>query len=137
MTEPHLQLSDEDFRRQFENFDLPPSMITHEGHFRIVWVYLKDFDFETAFQKVNEGIKKYDKMVGDGTKYHATITYAYMMMIKKKMGEKNYVTWDEFVEDNKGLLKPVKEVLLNFYNPETLFSDRAKVEIIEPDLESF
>jgi len=137
MKEIHLKFTDEEFREKFENFDLPSGTITHEAHFRIAWVYIKDYDFETALEKVNEGIKNYDNKHGDGTKYHATITYAYMKILESRAANQHYDDWQEFIFENEDLLKPVDEVLLKYYNKETLFSDRAKSEFLEPDLAEF
>jgi hypothetical protein len=137
MREPHLQYSDEEFRKKFELLELPPEVITHEAHFRIVWVYLKALDFDTSLQKVVEGIKKFDQKFGRGAKYHATISYDYMQIFGKKMEHQPYLDWAEFIFENEDMLKPVKDVLLKYYKEETLFSERAKREFLEPDLNPF
>ena len=133
MAELHLAYDDETFRREFEKMELAPGCITHEAHFRVAWVYLKKYDFDEALEKIAGNIQKMDRELGDGTKYHATITYAYVHLVANRMRAKDYRDWFHFIRDNQDLLTPVKAVLGNYYDLVRLFSDDARLNFLEPD----
>lgn len=133
MTEPHRQLSDDDFLRQFEEASMGAEVLSHEAHFRIAWICLSRYPFDRALEKITDGIQRFDRQYAGGRKYHATITRAYMLLIHHRIQKQDHPNWAAFLENNRDLLKPVGDVLLRYYRPETLFSERARTEFMRPD----
>jgi hypothetical protein len=133
MTELHRQLSDDAFLRQFEEATLGAEVLSHEAHFRIAWIYLSRLPFDEALDKITDGIQRFDRQYAGGRKYHATITRAYMLLIHHRIQKQDHPTWAAFLHNNRDLLKPVGDVLLRYYQAETLFSDRARTEFLRPD----
>jgi hypothetical protein len=40
-TEKHLDLSDNEFEKQFINCELSPDIFSHEAHLRLAWINIK------------------------------------------------------------------------------------------------
>ncbi len=135
MAEIHRQLDDEAFIRQFEGLELPEGSITHEAHFRIAWLYMDRYPLSEATDRIIQGILKFDKAYAGGTKYHATITYAYIHIMADRMKKDKAHNWQEFLRTNPDLLHPVDQILCQYYSPDRLFSDEAKKSFIAPDVE--
>lgn len=135
MGEVHRRFSDKEFLQKFEAAELGAEALSHEAHFRIAWIYLKENRFEAALEKVTDGIQRFDNKYAGGRKYHATITRAYMLLIYQRMKKKEYSSWPSFIEENRDLLRPVGDLLLRYYHPETLFSEEAKKNYLNPDKE--
>ena len=131
--ELHLEYTDAALMKAFESLQFPEKGMTHEAHFRLAWAYLKTFDFETAKQKVMDGIQHFDQQIGDGTKYHATITVAYMFIMAHRMKQYPHAGWAEFISNNQDLLQPLKVLLGKYYSDEVLFSAQAKIINQVPD----
>lgn len=135
MKEKHHQHSDAEFLQLFEATAIEAEELSHEAHFRIAWIYLTKFKFEAALRKLTDGIQRFDNKYAGGRKYHATITRAYMLLIDRRMKVRSHETWKEFIAENGDLLKPVDHVLLSYYRRDTLFSEEARNNYLEPDKE--
>jgi hypothetical protein len=133
MKELHRQFSDEEFLLRFEALALPEGSISHEAHFRVAWLYLSTWSFDDALYKTIKGFQLFDQKLAGGTKYHATITHAYMYIIFDLYDTGIYASWQDFLAQNTFLLKPVNEVLLKYYTKELLYSDDAKKRFVLPD----
>jgi len=109
------------------------AVLSHEAHFRIAWICLSRYPFDEALKKITDGIQQFDRKYAGGRKYHATITKAYMLLIHHRIEKEDHPNWKAFLENNRDLLKPVGDVLLRYYQAETLFSNRARAEFLTPD----
>jgi len=132
--QPHNELSDIEFARQFENLNLNPEWFSHEAHLRLAWVYSYIYDIEKAINKYRSGIRSFDAKYGDGTKYHETITIFMLNLIYSREKESISVTFDQFRKKNQDLFKSNKVLLSKYYSFDVLQNRKAKEDYIEPDL---
>ena len=124
--------------RHFEAGTIARDNWKHAEHLVVALCYLKDDKLEEATAKMRAGILKLLTAFGVDLEkempYHETITvfwmrtaYAYMLMNEGL----------SFVEKVNGLCELYdKDHPLKFYSRERLFSDRARVKYVEPDLQN-
>lgn len=121
---------------KFETGTVSEAEWRHAEHLVVGLFYLSHHDFETALNKMRDGIFNLLKAFGvDLTKempYHETMTVFWMRTIdefrKTKNGSSTVEICNEMVE------KFDKDYPLKFYSRERLFSDSARAEFVEPDL---
>lgn len=123
------------FRDAFESCALQPADFDHHAHVRLAWVYLTDHDVDTAHRLVRTGIERFLRYHGvDVSKYHETITRAWVMAVSVFMGRTPACdSADAFIARNPILLD--SKIMLSHYSAGLLFSDEARARFIEPDLE--
>lgn len=135
VTQPHNELSDIEFVRQFENLNLNPEWFSHEAHLRLGWVYSYIYNIEKSKEKIRNAIMKFDGKYGDGTKYHETITIFMLRLIYSREKQNISFTFNQFKERNSDLFGRSKELLRMYYSYDVLNNGKAKLEYLEPDLQ--
>ena len=126
---------DQDFRRQFEGLTIPRGQFGHREHLRLAYVYLSEHDIETAHRLMRDAILSYLSHLGlDGTKYHETITRAWIMAVRHFM-EKTSGTqsFEVLIQTHPVMLD--SKIMLTHYSAELLFSPEARASFIEPNLD--
>jgi hypothetical protein len=121
---------DRDFIEAFEACTLPPGLFPHRAHVRLAYLYLREHTLLDTLTRFTEGIQRYAASLGAGTKYHATITWAFLFLIHERMQRETYATFETFAAANEDLFGPVLE---RYYTPETLQSDLARTTFLMPD----
>ena len=81
--------------------------------------------FDAALQRLTEKL-------GIPAKYHATITWFFMLLIAERRNDGPGSDWYRFRQDNFDLIRDGK-VLQRYYTSETLASDRARQSFVMPD----
>jgi hypothetical protein len=124
-------MTDADFVAAFEACTLPGSEFTHRQHVRLAWIYLSEEPLLPALARFIDSLKRYAGSLGATTKYHETITYAFLFLIHERMARQPAATFDEFADANPDLFEAI---LKRYYRPETLASDLARTVFVMPDL---
>ncbi len=125
--------------RRFESGTIARDDWKHAEHLVVALCYLKEDTLDGATAKMRAGIFNLLKAFGVDLEkempYHETITIFWMRTAYA------YVLMNEdlsFVEKVNGLCELYdKDHPLKFYSREVLFSDRARVEYVGPDLTPF
>ncbi len=127
---------DIDFKNRFEAGEVSPSDFHHRDHLQLVFVYLCESDAKTANDRMRSSLRKFLKNNNvPPEKYHETVTYSWVQAVRHFMGKANHATsFDEFLEADERLLDT--EIMLSHYKKKTLFSDKARVEFVEPDIDA-
>src|SRR5260370_14877335 len=73
--------SDRDFREAFESLRIPNEMFHHHEHIRLAWIYSRHFPHEQALTRMVQGIRAFAEHHGAASKYHHTITVAWMPLV--------------------------------------------------------
>lgn len=109
----------------------------HTEHLVVALFYLSTDDFETALAKMRGGIFNLLKSFGvDLSKempYHETLTVFWMRTVEDFKKSKNGASMPEICNELTG--KFDKNYPLRFYSRELLFSEKARAEFVEADLE--
>jgi len=124
-------LTDEALLRGFESASLSAAQFHHAQHVRVVWLYLQRLEPAEALARFDAHIKRLAAAHGAPQRYHATITWAYLFLIRERFvpGE----PWAEFARRSADLLASANAVLGRYYSPELLASDRARAGFLLPD----
>lgn len=130
-------MNDVDFLQAFESGKFPPEQFNHRAHIQLAWVYLNSFDEETAILRTCGAIKNFDKLHGDGTKYHTTLTVAAVKVVHHFRQKSKTTTFDDFVAENPRLIVSFKELLLQHYGERLMAHPKGKTAYLEPDLLPF
>jgi hypothetical protein len=123
----------QDLLRDFENCALPAEAFHHRGHIRVAWTYLRRMDYSSAVERMSEAIRKYAEFHGANSKYHHTLTLAWMRLVAAAMRlDPGIDDFDLFAGMHPELLDP--SAPKEFYSPELLQSEAARTGWVEPDL---
>lgn len=124
-------MHDRELIAAFEDCTLPPGLFNHSQHVRVGWIYLTEGTLLEALPRFVTSLKRYATSLGATTKYHETITYAFLFLIHERMQRTPAATFDDFAEANPDLFEPILD---RYYTPETLRSDFARQTFVMPDL---
>ena len=128
-----MNFTDAEFLQQFENLTLPASEFDHNGHLRIAFIYLQRYELLTAVNKVCTGIKNYATSLGAADKFQHTLTEATVRIMAKRIQQQGAQSFAEFKADNADIVSNLSGVLRNYYHSQTLFSEIARIQYVEPD----
>lgn len=78
-----MGLPDNEFLKQFEAKKLPPEEFTHTGHLRLAWLYINQYELDTAIDKITHGIDAHASSLGAPDKFHYTITEALVRIMQQ------------------------------------------------------
>ena len=118
---------------RFEDATLPGAAFDHAHHVEAAWGYLRRFTLPEALARFTAALQRFAAANGATTKYHATITTAYMLLIAERMTETGAEEWTEFAARHPDLLAWKPSVLARYYRPETCASERARTTFVMPD----
>lgn len=123
------------FILEFENRTLPKSKWTHEAHLIAAIWYNWYWDEESAFQKMKSNIITYNRSAGtentDTSGYHETITVFWMRLVRKYLNINKFETIEKACEAFIESEYASKDILLNYYSKEVLFSKKARLEWVK------
>lgn len=123
--------------RTFEDATVSRDAWKHAEHLTVALHYLTLHDIQTATEKMRGGIfKLLDAFGVDLTKempYHETMTVFWMKAVAEFNATRN---GDPLVEKANELVATFdKDYPLRFYTRELLFSDKARAEFVEGDIQ--
>lgn len=116
---------------RFESGRIEAEQFDHEAHLYVGWLYVNEFALADAIARFEKALKRLTAKLGVPDKYHATITWLYLMLIAE-MSDKNE-TWQGFRSRNAELFGDSKSMFRRYYSDALLFSDRAREQFVLPD----
>ncbi|MAU16035.1 MAG: hypothetical protein CMH46_10915 [Muricauda sp.] len=126
-----------DFIQAFESGDFPPEGFNHKAHIKLAWTYLNQFSEEMAIDKTCRAIQNFDRLHGDGTKYHVTLTVAAVKMVYHFKQNSNAITFEEFITEFPKLNTSFRQLLYQHYRKNVIGDPLAKTTYLAPDLLPF
>ncbi|HKP88222.1 MAG TPA: hypothetical protein VJZ26_19110 [Blastocatellia bacterium] len=127
--------------RSFEDCSLPKQEWTHRAHMTAALWYLVHHSGREATSRIRNGIKRFNAAKGGVTTptggYHETITLFWICIISRYLlradaGRTLVELVNDFIERWGS-----KNLPLEYYSRELLFSLRARTSWVEPDLKPF
>jgi hypothetical protein len=120
--------------QEFEGGATPAESFHHVDHVRLAFAYLSRYPALEALEKYSAALKRFAAAQGKATRYHETITWIYLLLIRERMARAGCAqTWEEFAAHNPDLLIWKGGVLATLYHQETLDSDLARNTFVLPD----
>jgi len=113
---------------------LAPEGFHHADHVRVAFAYVSELPLLEALARFSAALKRFALAQGKPNLYHETITWIYLFLIAERSDLPGRTqTWEEFAECNADLLKWKDGILEKYYEPTTLWSDRARHRFVLPD----
>ncbi len=120
----------------FENCTIARGTWGHPEHLILAYHYVSNNDFETALTKMRDGIfrllKAFDVDLTKEMPYHETLTVFWMKAILSFSKDKNGYSVEII---NEMIERFDKHYPSRFYSKEHLFSEEARANYVEPDIE--
>jgi hypothetical protein len=127
-------MTDDDFIAQLEACTLPEDRFHHADHLHAAWLYLTRFPATEAIARFSDALRSYTTSVGKPDRYHATVTWAYLLLLNERIRvSEPSATWEQFAATHSDLLDWKNSILLKYYRPETLDSQIAREVFLMPD----
>jgi len=135
MLKHHLSMSDVEFRAAFEAGAFAPADFSHRAHVRLAYVYLAESDVNLALERMRAALLTFLCHHGiPASKFHATLTRAWILAVDHFMHRSpESSSADDFIGRNPLLLDT--KIMLTHYSADLLFSDQAREEFVEPNLD--
>ncbi len=135
---PHdhaISQADLDFQRAFESCAIAPAAFDHEAHLRLAYVYLAQGGLEDAQAKMRAALIAFLRAHGlPPGKFHETLTRAWVLAVRHFMGRSPSRSFGGFIAKSAVLLD--SRVMLTHYSRGALFSEQARIQFVEPDLDA-
>ena len=113
--------------------DTLPGAFHHREHVRLAFAYLSECEPLDALVRFSQALKAYAAARGKPERYHETITYAYLFLIRERIARAPAVDWEGFAAQNLDLLQWKPGILERYYRESTLRSDLARTVFLFPD----
>ncbi len=110
---------------RFEACTLQPWAFGHREHLLVAWTYLRAAPFEIAATRFVTGLKRFAAHHGASGKYHATVTWALLMLVAEAIDEHPTLEFDALLASRPELLD-TRKLLNRYYDLDALDSDRAR-----------
>ncbi|MEY2410865.1 MAG: hypothetical protein QOF48_3535 [Verrucomicrobiota bacterium] len=130
-------MNDDEHLRRFEDRSLPIDSWNHRAHLKVAYLYLNQFSFDDALDRLRAGIRAYNaahnipESLTSG--YHETITCAWLQLVHTTLQQFGPASSaDAFLDAQSQLTQ--KRILLLFYSRDRIMSAEAKTSFVAPDL---
>lgn len=112
---------------------IDPDTFHHREHVALAWALLQAEESTRAIARYVDGLKRLAASVGRPERYHDTITWAFMLLIRERMSTAPTDTWAEFCARNVDVLTWQPSILERYYQDDTLQSALARQVFVMPD----
>jgi hypothetical protein len=137
MTTSSQHLTGDEFIERFERGLIAADSFHHADHVRLAFEYLNRYPALEALKKFSDALLRFATALGKADRYHETITWAYLFLIRERMQRVAHrQTWEEFAVENADLLAWAKGsfgILERYYLTDTLASPAARCTFLLPD----
>lgn len=99
----------------------------------MAFLYVRRYEVTEALRRFREGLIAFAASLGKFNRYHETITWAFVLLIRERLSRGGPEDWPGFAAANPDLLDWNNSVLKKYYSDETLGSDLAKTTFVLPD----
>lgn len=104
----------------------------HREHLRVAWCYLRAMRLEDALARFTAGLQRLAAAKGVPEKYHATLTWGFLVALHEAMQEHGAGDLDALLVARPDLLDHKTGVLLGHWSPEELMSPAARARFVLP-----
>jgi hypothetical protein len=94
----------------FEHATLDPATFGHREHLYVAWCYLRALPLEEALARYILNLRRITLLSGAPTKFHATMTWAYVVLLHSAMVRSPGADFDRLLGENPALGVPAAEV---------------------------
>ncbi len=135
-----MKYTEEQFNNLVEQFNsrtLPKTQWTHMAHILVAFWYVSRYSETETLDRVRNAIKDYNTAVGtmntDSSGYHETLTVFWLKMVRAFLSSGTFSSQVDAVNAFIEAGKADKNLPLEFYSKEKLFSVDARRKWVEAD----
>lgn len=121
---------DDPLVRAFEAAAIDPERFGHREHLYVAWCYLRELSLEETLVRYVTHLRRLTIALGVPEKYHATITWAYLVLLHGAMRDDE--SFQELLERHPSLLDHKKGMLSQYYSMSELDSPIARERFVLP-----
>ncbi len=118
--------------RAFESKTLDPATFHHREHLYVAWCYLSALSLEDALARYVRHLRELVSALGVPNKFHATVTWAYVVLVHAAMDRSPGATFDQLLDENPALLNHQSGAIYAFYDREQLACEEARRRFVLP-----
>jgi hypothetical protein len=123
-------MTDETFLARFEAISL--TSFDHRDHVRVAYAYARRGGVAHAVARARGGLRRLTAAHHEPERYHDTLTTAWARVVAHHANVGAGDSFDAFLAAHPRLLE--RDLLLEHYSRERLFSPAARARFVEPDL---
>jgi hypothetical protein len=127
------ELTDDELLAGLIDTTLPTELFHHRQHVRAAWLFVRRYGMPDALSEFSDALRRFADAKGATTLYHATVTWAYLLLIHERQQRNPTMHWTTFAAENADLLVWKPSILDLYYRPDTLWSDLARRTFVMPD----
>ena len=116
-----------------EDGTLDVGAFDHEAHVYAAWLFLERYGLLEAVTRYSAALERLTRRLGVPDKYHATVTWFYLVQIAERRDREPALDWFAFRRRNDDLFARGGSLLRRYYRAETLASERARRLFLLPD----
>lgn len=130
-----LSEADKDFLADFEAGRIRPADFGHRAHIRLAYILLCEHDDDGAHERMRQSLRSFLRHHGiDASKYHETMTRAWILAVRHFMEKTpRSESADDFIDQHPQMLD--SKIMMTHYSAGVLFSDEARAQFVDPDLD--
>ena len=118
--------------KAFETASVDPAAFRHREHLYVAWCYLRELSPEDALARYVHHLRHLAAALGVPQTFHATITWAYVVLLYDAMEGSPGASFEELVERNPALFDHRAGTLYEYYQREQLDSAEARRRFVLP-----
>ncbi len=116
----------------FERAAIEPGTFGHRDHLYVAWCYLRVLPLEDALARFVRHLRALTSALGVPHKYHATITWGFVVLLHDAMVASPGVTFDALLVAHPLLLEKPPSALCDHFDPAVLESAEARERFLLP-----
>jgi hypothetical protein len=116
----------------FEHATLDPATFGHREHLYVAWCYLRALPLEEALARYIRNLRRITLLSGAPTKFHATMTWAYLVLLHSAMVRSPGAGFDRLLGENPALADHRSGLLHAYYDRAQLDSEEARRTFVLP-----
>jgi hypothetical protein len=124
MTDPLVQA--------FERAAIDPTQFHHREHLYVAWCYLRALPLEDALARYVHHLRRLANALGVPQKFHATITWAYVLLLHDAMERAPGASFDELLAMTPAILDHRAGALYAYYDRAQLDAAEARRRFVLP-----
>jgi hypothetical protein len=120
--------------KAFEAGAVDPKAFGHREHLHVAWCYLKSLTLEDALARYVHYLRRLAHALGVPEKYHATITWAYLVLLHDAMQDSDLdgAPFEAILEKYPQLLDHKQGMLFDYYDRAEINSEMARRRFVLP-----
>ena len=118
--------------RAFEDAAVDPAGFHHREHLYVAWCYLRELPLEDALARYVRHLRRLAAALGVPGKFHATITWAYVLLLDDAMQRAPRASFDELMALNPPLTDHKSGALYAHYDRAQLDGEDARRRFVLP-----